>query len=309
MVTADKNRKTSVTVICGFLGAGKTTLLRYLIDNIPPSEKAVVLVNDFGSVNIDGQILQRGGLDIVPLSSGCVCCSLKGSLVSTIQQIHSEFAPDKLFIEPSGVASPGSIIESLTEDILLPIVALDLVITVIDTLNFLTYRKNMGEFFQDQLEIADLIILNKQDLVQPEQLLKIKEVLMATNTKAELIPAKFGVIPNEKLNEKTQKKLFSIFAHHHEHMEFETFEVKIESELFDRTKILQFLNSLEEKKYGNVLRAKGIVAHRAGYVLINYVPGQVDIQDISEGIPSVIFLGSQLNEEMLRKEFFSCLRE
>ena len=307
MVTADKDHKTSAIVVCGFLGAGKTTLLQYIIDNLSSHEKTVVLVNDFGSVNIDGQIIQRAGLEVVPLSSGCVCCSLKGSLVSTIQQIHSEFAPDKLFLEPSGVASPASIIESLTGDILLPIVALDLVITVIDTLNFLRFFKNMGGFFRDQLEIADLIILNKQDLVQPEQLLKINEVLMAINTKAELIPAKFGVIPIEKLNRKMQKKLFLTSTYQHEHMEFETLEVKIGSELFDCTKILRFLNSLDEKKYGTVLRAKGILTHRAGYVLLNYVPGHVDIQDIGEGIPSAIFLGTQLNEEMLREELLSCL--
>src|SRR5512142_3133938 len=99
------------TVVCGLLGSGKTTFIRNYVRGL--SGKVVVLVNDFGAAGIDGEIFSAGGIEAIELPSGCVCCTLKVDLITTITKIVKEFAPDHLVIEPSGVAAPSAVLEAL----------------------------------------------------------------------------------------------------------------------------------------------------------------------------------------------------
>ena len=100
-----------ISLVCGLLGAGKTSFIINFLKEA--NEKCVVLVNDFGKLGIDGEVLSSGGLETVTLPSGCVCCSLKQDLIESIDRVVKEFAPEHLVIEPSGIASPSGVLEAL----------------------------------------------------------------------------------------------------------------------------------------------------------------------------------------------------
>src|SRR5512143_2531639 len=101
----------NTTVVCGLLGSGKTTFIRNHVRGL--TGRVVVLVNDFGAAGIDGEIFSAGGIEAIELPSGCVCCTLRFDLITTIKKIAKEFAPGHLVIEPSGVASPSAVLEAL----------------------------------------------------------------------------------------------------------------------------------------------------------------------------------------------------
>src|SRR5512142_3020661 len=135
------------TVVCGLLGSGKTTFIRNYVRGL--SGKVVVLVNDFGAAGIDGEILSAGGIESVELPSGCVCCTLKFDLITTIQRITKQFAPEHLMIEPSGVASPSGVLDALAGAGEAPAS----VVGIVDAVEFAELLESgmYGRFFEEQI--------------------------------------------------------------------------------------------------------------------------------------------------------------
>jgi G3E family GTPase len=148
------------TVVSGMLGSGKTTFIGNLLRDT--RERAVVLVNDFGALGIDGEVFSAGGIEAVELPSGCVCCTLKFDLITTIGRIRERFAPEHLVIEPSGVASPSGVLEALDSAGVGPVS----VIGLVDATEFLELHEAemFGTFFRDQILNAGVILVNKTDL-------------------------------------------------------------------------------------------------------------------------------------------------
>jgi G3E family GTPase len=148
------------TIACGLLGSGKTTFIRQSLRGT--SEKAVVLVNDFGKAGIDGEIFSAGGIESIELPSGCVCCTLKFDLITTIEKVLALHAPEHLIIEPSGVASPSGVVEALDT---IGIGAFT-VVGIVDASEFLDLHEAQvyGNFFEDQITRSDIILVNKCDL-------------------------------------------------------------------------------------------------------------------------------------------------
>jgi len=172
------------TVVCGVLGAGKTTFLKNILKY--DDEKTVVLVNDFGSAGIDGEILSAGGIDTIELPSGCVCCTLRFDLITTLTKIKEQYKPDRLFIEPSGIASPSGVTEVLETLHMEPVT----VVGIVDATEFIdAYETDMyGWFFKSQVTRSDIVLVNKTDLVdegKKEATLKLVESL---NRSAVIIP-------------------------------------------------------------------------------------------------------------------------
>jgi G3E family GTPase len=147
------------TVVYGFLDAGKTTFIRNFFKH--ESVKTVLLVNDFGTAGIDGEIFSTCGLESVELPSGCVCCTLKFDLITTSEKIIHKFALEHLVIEPSGLASPSSVLKAL-ESTGIKVVT---VLGIIDAVEFTELLKSgmYGSFFEDQVSLADVVLVNKQD--------------------------------------------------------------------------------------------------------------------------------------------------
>jgi len=152
-----------VILIAGFLGAGKTTLLKQILAWETDLSDTVVVVNEFGDVGIDGDLLKSAGSDMVELTSGCICCTLSADLIQSLTAIRQRFNPRRIFIEASGVADPSAVIEALAAPQLCRSMRLYKVVTVLDA-DYWEARENFGQLFYNQLEMAHLILLNKVDL-------------------------------------------------------------------------------------------------------------------------------------------------
>ncbi len=160
----NQNQKTLVFLISGFLGSGKTTLLKRILSWETDLSDTVVLVNEFGDVGIDGDLLKNFGSDVIELVSGCICCSLRNDLKQSLLHILNQYRPKRIFIEASGVSDPTAILSVLFESPLAESIKLEKIVTVLDA-DLWEARENFGQIFYNQLETANLILLNKADLL------------------------------------------------------------------------------------------------------------------------------------------------
>jgi G3E family GTPase len=182
-----EGQKTAVIILAGFLGSGKTTLLKQILSWETDLSGTVVVVNEFGDVGIDGALLKDAGSDVVELTSGCICCTLTADLKQSLDRIYRQFKPDRILIEASGVADPTSIASVLTEPGLRDCLALKKIITVLDG-DFWDAREAFGPLFYNQLEMAHLILLNKVDLLDPDQIPQFLKEIHQEITDSQVVP-------------------------------------------------------------------------------------------------------------------------
>lgn len=167
--------KTPLTLITGALGSGKTTLLRHVIASVP--KKMALLVNEFGEIAIDSRVIEGKNVRMAELAGGCVCCSLIGEFEAAVAEIIEKVAPELLIVEATGVAEPDALIFDIQNNLdNLADVRLDGVVTVVDAEGLLHYPE-LGHTTKMQIEAADLIVLNKRDLVAEPELARLKEKL------------------------------------------------------------------------------------------------------------------------------------
>ena len=174
-----------VDIISGFLGAGKTTLIKKLYKNVFKNEKVVLIENEFGEIGIDGAFLKDSGIEIKEINSGCICCSLVGDFSSSMKEVISKFNPERIIIEPSGVGKLSDIINAVNKveaDLSLNIIA-----TVVDGPKAKIYMKNFGEFFINQVESANTIVVSKVDKMSEEKLVDLVHLLKEKNEHANII--------------------------------------------------------------------------------------------------------------------------
>ena len=160
--------RAKLLLLTGFLGSGKTTLLKRILSWETDLSGTVVLVNEFGKVGIDGAILRRAGSDVIELTSGCVCCSLKAELAQTLRDVCDRFTPKRILLEATGIAEPEAVASILKDEGLKQRMEIHKIITVLD-IKFWIGREVFGPFFMNQIEQADLILLNKVDLVDENE--------------------------------------------------------------------------------------------------------------------------------------------
>ena len=193
-----KSRGTSqpfeAEIVVGFLGAGKTTTLRHMLSEADPNVKTVVLVNDFGELGIDGSLLEGQGADVVELSNGCICCSLRKDLSAQLREVVAKIKPQRVLIEPSGVADVASLLRVLHEPEIAALTKALRLYTVIDAGAFLRDFARMPEYFRIQAKLAPVFILNKTDLVSPGELETVRETLVALNPAATILTARYGIV-------------------------------------------------------------------------------------------------------------------
>ena len=151
---------TRIDIFSGFLGAGKTTLIKKLIKEAYAGEKLVLIENEFGEIGIDGGFLRDAGIEITEMNSGCICCSLVGDFTTALAEVLEQFHPDRILIEPSGVGKLSDVIRAV-EGVLCEDVVLGGFTTVADVNKCKMYMKNFGEFFNDQIEHANTVILSR----------------------------------------------------------------------------------------------------------------------------------------------------
>ena len=212
-----------IDVISGFLGAGKTTLIKKLFESGFNGEKIVLIENEFGEIGIDGGFLKESGIEIKEINSGCICCSLVGDFASSINEIIEKFNPERIIVEPSGVGKLSDIISAIKE--IQSDVKLNILATVVDGPKAKVYLKNFGEFFINQVDAADTVIINKIDKLSDEKILEVVGLVKEKNPDANIITTPIASLSGEKLlsilEEKVSLKDELIKQmeeeHHHDH--------------------------------------------------------------------------------------------
>lgn len=169
-------------IVAGFLGSGKTTLVLSLIDRIitRTGKKVVVIVNDFGTVGIDGKVMTKYGLQVKELASGCICCTLGADLLQTVREVEQGFEPDLLVIEPTGVADPDAIVQAMKYYDGKAMGRM-LSVVIVDASRFDVIMKALNRPLTAQVRTADVILLNKVDLVGPDEVLRMERALRDIN--------------------------------------------------------------------------------------------------------------------------------
>ena len=179
---------TKIDIVSGFLGAGKTTLIKKLLAEAFQGEKLVLIENEFGEISIDGGFLKESGVQISEMSSGCICCSLVGDFNKALKDVHQQFAPDRILIEPSGVGKLSDVIvavENTVKDV--PDMKLNSFVTVADATKVKVYMKNFGEFYNNQIESAGTIILSRTQKLNQEKLEAAVALLREKNPNAAIL--------------------------------------------------------------------------------------------------------------------------
>ena len=322
---------TKIDIFSGFLGAGKTTLIRKLISEAFKGEKLVLIENEFGEIAIDGGFLQDAGIEITEMSQGCICCSLVGDFGKALRQVLETYHPDRILIEPSGVGKLSDVIRAV-QNLHMEDVTLNSFTTVADANKCKMYMKNFGEFYNDQIEHANSIILSRTDGIKPEKLEACVALLREHNQNATIITTPWDQLTGTQILEtmehkNTLEEELKLLAeetehehHHHDHDEhdhehhhhhhhadevFTSWGTET-TRKFTKDEIEHILEELDNsEKYGMILRAKGIVAGRDGeWIHFDYVPEETSVRNGSAGvIGRLCVIGSHINEAAIEALF------
>jgi G3E family GTPase len=278
--------RTPLTVITGPLGSGKTTLLRHLLETL--SQKIAIVMNEFGEIAIDAKVIQGKNVQMASLGGGCVCCSLLGEFEAAVNEIIDTVNPDLIVVETTGVAEPDALVFDIQES--LTNVRLDGVVTVIDADAAIKYP-SLGHTTRLQIEAADIILLNKVDLVSESELLAIEKKLRSVNEIAVILHTVRCRVDPDLLFGIGRERLQAPANHVHQ-PEFESFSYH-SAAIFNRQCFEEFVDSLETDIY----RAKGFVRFPDGVYLFNFVAGRWELEPFEQQqATELVFIGKYLSE-------------
>ncbi len=317
-----------IDIISGFLGAGKTTLIKKLISEAFQGEKLVIIENEFGEIGIDGGFLKESGIQITEMNSGCICCSLVGDFSEALKEVLAKYSPDRVIIEPSGVGKLSDVIKAVKNTG--SSVEINSTAVVVDASKCKMYMKNYGEFYNNQIEYAGTIILSRTQKISDEKLDTCLKMIHEKNSEASIITTPWDDIDGKKILEamekvnSLEKELLEEHHHHedgeeccHHHHEdghhhhhhadeiFTSWGVETAYK-FTEEELKDIVNKLStDSKYGEVLRAKGIVAPAEGeWFHFDLVPEETELRrGAADFTGRVCVIGSKLNGEAIKELF------
>ena len=293
-----------IFLLFGFLGAGKTTLVRNLLDTANSDIPTAVVVNEFGAVGIDGEILQGKSIDTIELASGCICCTLRGSLLSAIEELAHEKGAKRIVVEATGVADPDDMLDDLEDPSLKGNFEVAPIVTVVDSANFEKIRSMLGEFYESQVINADIVILNKIDLGTAEGLENVARQIKMLNDEADIrFTEHCDVDPGLIFSERTTQQIEHHDTHEHSHSHNHTHAHDAMSSLvfqprndLSRHEFEQFCDELPDR----IWRMKGYMLLDEQPVLIQYAAGNLDISEsASRDNYRMVVIGEELNGQQL----------
>ena len=178
---------TKIDIVSGFLGAGKTTLIKKLLSEALGGTQTVLIENEFGEIGIDGGFLQDAGIEIREMNSGCICCSLVGDFGQALKEVLTQYHPDRIIIEPSGVGKLSDVMKAVSDSMADSEVELNSAVAVVDAKKARMYMKNFGEFFTNQIEHAGTIILSRTGDISEDKLKESVALIKEHNDRATVI--------------------------------------------------------------------------------------------------------------------------
>jgi putative photosynthetic complex assembly protein 2 len=323
LASKPKQRPFAVHVVAGFLGAGKTTYLRRVLGAPAQGGKTMVLVNDFAALGLDGALLAGQGADVIELPNGCICCSLKADLARQLETTVARHAPDRVLIEPSGVADLAALLGVLAGPTLAPLVTRTEVTTILDAGAFLADFGRMEAHLRAQIEAAGTVIVNKADLVSPATLRLVTETVRATVPYAAILEARFGqtaqaaVPPSAParaalhlVHDADQSPVATAHANTHAHgLGMASWSTTL-SGLCNADALQVVLEAVLQGAYGQVERVKGITRAGDGWIRFDVAGGRSSMAafapDGADEAQRVVAIGRHVDEEGLRAAFAAC---
>ena len=196
---------TRIDIVSGFLGAGKTTLIKKLIAEGYQGEKLVLIENEYGEIGIDGGFLQDAGVTVNEMNSGCICCSLTGDFREALHMVTEQYHPDRIIIEPSGVGKLSEIVAAVQTA---GIEGLELggLTTVVDASRAKMYMKNFGEFFDNQVQSANCIVLSRTGGMTEEKIAQAEALLREKNPDAVIVSTDWDAITGRQILDAIEQK-------------------------------------------------------------------------------------------------------
>ncbi len=279
--TIINSNESRVVLLAGFLGAGKTTLLKQVLSSKTDMSDTVVIINEFGEIGIDASLIQRQDAEIIELTSGCICCTLALDLRVLLKKIWKRYEPRSIFIEASGIADPNSLISVFNDDEIRRHIKSYRTVTVLDA-DFWEMRTIMGKIFQCQIEPADLILLNKIDLIDAGKVLQYLKEIRESNPGTTVVPTVHCRTDIEDILWGDSYSDDPRLSHDHNeehsaHIDengFVTFSY-CNSQPMDEACFKRFVRELPFEMF----RMKGTVQFRNRNVLVNHVGGKSEWSD------------------------------
>lgn len=280
--------RTPITLVTGPLGSGKTTLLRHILATHPA--KIAIVMNEFGEIAIDTKVIEGKNVRISELGGGCVCCSLLGEFEAAVTEIIKKVSPEMIVVETTGLAEPEALVFNIQEA--LPECRLDGVVSVIDA-DMLVRFPELGHTTRLQIEGADILLLNKIDLVDTRQIEPLETKLREINPTASVIRTERCRIDPELLFGIPQVRGRKIAPPQHEHQpEFESFSFSSDH-IFFRDCFERFVDGLP----ANVIRTKGFIRFPGGAQLFNFVAGRWELEPFEAEETQLVFIGKGILSE------------
>jgi len=314
--------KIPVTVLTGYLGAGKTTLLNRILSE-PHGKKYAVIVNEFGEIGIDNDLVVGADEEVFEMNNGCICCTVRGDLIRILDGLIKRKGKfDAIIVETTGLADPAPVAQTFFMDQDVSDTArLDAVVTVADA-KWLSDRLKDAPEAKNQIAFADVIILNKTDLVSSAELDSVEDRIRAINPYARIHRTQNCAVPIEEVLGRNAFDLDRIIelepdfleeGHHHHHDE-EMQSISLRTGEVDPEKFMPWISDLTQRQGPNILRCKGIVAFPSeprrfvfqGVHMILDGDLQQEWKPGEKRESRVVFIGRDLDEEEIRQGFLAC---
>ncbi len=320
-----------VTILTGFLGAGKTTLLNYILSE-QHNQKIAVIVNEFGEIGIDNQLVVGADEEIFEMNNGCICCTVRGDLIRILQQLYSarkegKAAFDRVVIETTGLADPGPVAQTfLVEPTIQQHYYVNAIVTVIDALH-ISDQLDRDHEAQEQVAFADVLLLNKTDLVSSSTLQAVEQRLRNMNATATVIHTQNCRVDLKQILEidtfdvdvklQIDPYLLDAEGHHHHHDDTVSSIVLREERPLDLRKIDQWMSYLVQEMGPDLYRYKGIlnVAGEKRRVVFQGLHmlfaghEEREWKETENKISELVFIGKNLDRDWFQKQFTNCIAE
>lgn len=299
-----------VDIISGFLGAGKTTLIKRILREYS-EEKVVIIENEFGDIGVDGERVKKDGIEVVELPQGCICCSMKTNFIQTLREVIEKIVPDRIIIEPTGLGLLSQILSILSMTEFTNKCTINSVVTIVDSIDFLDQLDVYGEFFKDQIKNASTIIMSKTQLVDDNKLNMSIEAIRELNNTAYIVTEKWNKLSSSQMisliRNRPEFNIDDLFYEEYENdimKGMDNFCIEINKE-FTINRVNEILKRLNSNKYGEILRAKGLLKGRDYNIEFNYTRGHYTALESSiEGSYKFCVIGKNIDINKIKLLLF-----